>query len=175
MRLTPLDIHNHRFGRRFSGYDREEVDSFLRVVGEDYESLVQETNALHETIRRLEGRIDEVTADEKVLKEAIVSAQSVCDELRHTAVKEAELMIGAAEVRAEKILEASNRRAARLAEDIREMKLLRTRLAAAVRSTIETHLHLLEGLAEDPTRDPKLEEKVRYLANHAGARAHDTA
>ena len=49
-------------------------------------------------------------------------------------------MISEAEVKGEKILDAAHRRAAKLAEDIREMKALRSRLAVALRTTIETHL-----------------------------------
>ena len=39
----------------------------------------------------------------------------------------------------------------------------RTRLHAAVRATIETHLSLLDGLARDDQEDPELEQKVAYL------------
>ena len=40
------------------------------------------------------------------------------------------------------------------------MKNLRCRLAAAVRSTIGTHLSLLEGLAEDPPDERRLESTI---------------
>ena len=43
------------------------------------------------------------------------------------------------------------------------MKQLKTRLSAAVRATIETHLGLLEALAADPPDDPVLEGKIAYL------------
>ena len=32
MRVTPLDLRNHRFPRRWTGYAQEEVDEFLRDV-----------------------------------------------------------------------------------------------------------------------------------------------
>jgi hypothetical protein len=64
------------------------------------------------------------------------------------------VIVGEAEIRGEKVLEAAHRRAAKLAEDIREMRMVKTRLAAAVRSTIETHLSLLETLAAEPVEDP---------------------
>ena len=53
---------------------------------------------------------------------------------------------------------------AKLAEDIREMKALRTRLGAAVRTTIETHLAMLETLAASDVEDPVLDGKVSFLA-----------
>ena len=46
MRITPLDVRNHPFQRRFPGYDREEVDAFLGMVAEDYEGLAREAEGL---------------------------------------------------------------------------------------------------------------------------------
>ncbi|UCE87174.1 MAG: DivIVA domain-containing protein [Deltaproteobacteria bacterium] len=163
MRLTPLDIQNHRFATRIRGLDPEDVKQFLRVVAQDFESLVQENGMLHERVRQLEAKLEEHVANENSLKQTLVTAQSVSDDLRNTAVKEAEVLIGEAEVKAEKIIDAAHRRLSKLTEDIRQMKMLRTRIGAAVRTTIETHLSLLEGLAEDDPEDPLLDGKVAYL------------
>jgi cell division initiation protein len=163
MRLTPLEIQNHRFAKRFKGLDPEDVKQFLRVVAQDFESLVQENGTLHERVRQLEAKLGGHIANEHSLKQTLVTAQSVSDDLRHTAVKEAEVMIGEAEVKAEKVIDAAHRRLSKLAEDIRQMKMLRSRIGASVRTTIETHLSLLEGLAEDDPEDPMLDGKVAYL------------
>ena len=53
-------------------------------------------------------------------------------------------------MRAEKILDASHWRAARLAQDPGEIRALRCRLAEPLRSAAETHLALLETLELDP-------------------------
>jgi cell division initiation protein len=163
MRLTPLEIQNHRFATRIKGLDPEDVKQFLRVVAQDFESLVQENGTLHERVRQLDAKLAEHIANENSLKQTLVTAQSVSDDLRHTAVKEAEVLIGEAEVKAEKVIDAAHRRLGKLAEDIRQMKMLRSRIGAAVRTTIETHLSLLEGLAEDDPEDPMLDGKVAYL------------
>ena len=98
-----------------------------------------------------------------MLQETLTTAQRLSEDLKRTAMKEAEVMVSEAEVKGEKILDAAHRRAAKLAEDIREMKQLKTRLSVAVRAAIDTHLGLLEGLAENPPDDPLLEGKVTYL------------
>ncbi len=166
MRLTALDIRNHRFETRWRGYDPGEVDTFLRMASEDYEAVVREAEGLREKVRTLEARVEQLSAQEQTLRETIVTAQGLAEDLKRTAVKESEVLVGEAEVKAEKILDAAHRRAAKLAEDIREMKQLRTRLGAAVRSTIETHLALLEGLAGELPEDPLLDGKVTYLARN---------
>ncbi len=163
MRMTPLDVQSHRFGRRFSGFDPDEVQTFLRLVAEDYESLLHENESLRDRVRRVETRVEELLSDEKLLKETLVSAQALGEELRRNAVKESEMLMSEAEVHAEKILDASHRRAARMAEEVREMRGLRTRLASALRSCIETHLAMLASLEDDP-EDPVLQGKVSYLS-----------
>jgi cell division initiation protein len=163
VRITPLDVRNHPFQRRFSGYDREEVDAFLGMVAEDYEVVVRKAEGLQEQVIKLEVRVADLAANEAVLQETLTTAQKLCEDLKRTAVKEAEVVLGEAEIKAEKVLGAAHRRAAKLAEDIREMQQLRTRLAASVRAVIDTHLSLLDGLSADGPNDPILEGEVSYL------------
>jgi len=172
MRLTPLDIHNHRFSRRLRGVDPLEVEGFLQLVSEDYEVLIRDRDALAEQLRRLEGRVEELSRNERILQETLVTAKTLSDDLKKTALKESEVMIAQAEVKAEKILEAAQRRAARLTEDIREMKTLRTRLASSLRETIQTHLALIDTLgAADAAQGVDVEpDKVAYLARPARSR-----
>jgi cell division initiation protein len=165
--MTPLDVQSHQFAHRLRGYDPDEVNAFLRIVSEDYESLVLEAESQKDRIRRLEARLEELTAQEQLLKETLLSAQAMTEELRGAAEREAELRLAEVEVRAEKILDASHRRAARLAQDIREMRALRSRLAESFRSAAETHLSILETLEADPEQDPLIqglvEGTVAYL------------
>ena len=163
MRITPLDLQNHRFPRRVAGYAQEEVDDFLRLVADDYEAALREAEAQREQVTRLEQRVEELAVNEKILQDTLITAQKLSEDLKQTSIKEAEVIVGEAEVKGEKILDAAHRRAAKLAEDIREMKQLKTRLSTAVRAAIDTHLGLLEGLAANPPDDPLLEGKVAYL------------
>ncbi len=157
MRFTPLDIQDHRFATRLRGYDPAEVDSFMRMVAEDFEAAVREVEALRQRVRDLEARVEDLTGQEKSLRDTLVTAQTLSEDLKRTAMKEAEVTISEAEIKGEKILAAAHHRAARLSQDIREIKLLRSRLAIAVRTAIETHLALLEGLCQDPDDDPLLD------------------
>ena len=160
MRMTPLDVQSHQFAYRLRGFDPDEVVAFLRIVSEDYEGLVLESSAQQDRIRRLEARVEELSAQEHLLKETLISAKAMTEELRRTAERDAELRLAEVEVRAEKILDASHRRAASLAQDIREMRVLRTRLAESFRSAAETHLSLLQTLESDPEQDPMLQSIV---------------
>lgn len=167
MRFTPLDIQSHRFGRALRGYDADEVESFLRLVAEDLERSVREADELRDKARELETRVNELQDREETLKRTLMTAQQLSEDLRNTAAREAEVTVAEAEVKAEKLMDAAHRRLAKLSEDIREIRSLRTRLGGAVRTTIETHLALLEGLSEDPEEDPLFDGKVTYLPRAA--------
>ena len=170
MRVTPLDLRNHRFPRHWTGYAQEEVDEFLRLVAEDYEAVLRQVETQREQLIQLEARLEVLSANEQVLRDTLVTAQKLSEDLKRTAIKEAEVLVSEAEIQGEKVLDAAHRRAARLAEDIREMKYLRTRLSASVRAAIETHMGLLDGLSADDADDPILDGKVSYLT-HAPAKA----
>ena len=128
---------------------------------------------MRERNRELEIRIEGLTEREETLKRTLMTAQEVSEDLRNTAAREAEVMIAEAEVKAEKVIDAAHRRVAKLGEDIREMRSLRTRIASAVRSTIETHLALLEGLSEEGEEDPMHDGKIAFLAQAKPAPARE--
>jgi cell division initiation protein len=169
MRMTPLDVQSHQFARRLRGYDADEVDAFLRIVSEDYEGLVRESQSQADRIRRLERRVEELSAQEELLKETLISAQTMTEEVRRVAERDAEIRLAEVEIRAEKILDASHRRAARLAQDIRDMRALRSRLGQALRSAAETHLSILETLEADPEPEAAIDaggaRSVAYLSS----------
>jgi cell division initiation protein len=167
MRITPLDVRNHPFRKRLSGYDREEVDAFLQMVAEDYEGLVREAEGLREQVIKLEVRVEDLAANEAVLRDTLTTAQKLTEDLKRTAVKEAEVIVGEAEIKGEKVLAAAHRRAAKLADEIREMKSLRMRLSESVRAAIETHMSLLDSLSADEPEDPIADGKVSYLTRPA--------
>lgn len=176
MRMTPLEIQGHRFGRRLNGFDRDEVETFLRMVTEDYEEVLKENALKNDQIHRLEEQLDRLTKQEQLLKQTLMNAQTLTDRMRESADKECDVLLGEAEIHAEKIIDASHRRAARLAENIREMHGVRAGLAAALKSVIETHLGLIDGLTSDDENGDSLVEglvdgKITYLA--AGSRKRD--
>jgi len=162
VRLTPLDIQNHRFATRFRGLDPVEVESFLQLLSEDYEALLRERDALADRVRSLERRVEDLSLNEKILQDTLITAQTLSEDLKRTAMKESEVLVSEAEVKAEKVLDAAHRRAAKLAEDIRAMRQLRSRLAAALRQTIQTHLALLETLNTGGEEEAEA-EKIAYL------------
>ena len=114
-------------------------------------------------------RVDDLSRNESLLKETLVSAQNLGDELRHTAERQAEMTVSEAEIKAEKILDAAHRRAARLSEEIRELRGLRTRLASALRSTMDTHGSMVDAICGDETEETIVEGELIESPSSPGA------
>lgn len=63
MSITPQDITDKEFSRKFRGYDQEEVDEFLDKIYIDYEELVRYKDETERYIKRLEERLSYYTND----------------------------------------------------------------------------------------------------------------
>jgi DivIVA domain-containing protein len=95
MPFTPEEIANKRFVVALRGYDRDEVDSFLKEVGDEVGSL----------LRRVEGRSGAVAADVDVFGQFGAQIESIA----RSAVAAAEDIRVQAEHRAADILSAARR------------------------------------------------------------------
>ncbi|MFP6637636.1 MAG: DivIVA domain-containing protein [Nitrospinaceae bacterium] len=62
MRLTYLDILEQCFHDKFRGYNKQEVDTFLHLIADDFKSMAEETQELRQkldtiSLQELETRI----------------------------------------------------------------------------------------------------------------------
>ena len=158
MRMTPLEIQSHQFARRLGGFDRDEVDSFLQMVTEDYEALVIENAEHRERARRLEENLDASRSQEVLLRETLTTAQSMSERMRYVTEKECEASRIEAEQKATEIVRRAEREVARLEEDIRELRGLRTRAAQSLRSALGHHLRWVEQIEHGDQEDPRRPE-----------------
>ena len=62
--LRPRDIKNKKFKNGFSGYRKDEVDSFLKQVYLDYQELYVENLRLYEENDDLRIKVEDFTARE---------------------------------------------------------------------------------------------------------------
>src|SRR5690625_7838212 len=104
MPLTPLDIHNKEFTRKFKGYDEDEVNEFLDQVIKDYEMTIREKKDLEEKVNQLNEKLGHFTNIEETLNKSILIAQETVEYLKGNANKESKLNIKVVENIAERIL-----------------------------------------------------------------------
>lgn len=144
MKLTPLDIEQQQFRQVMRGWDPEEVRRFLGQVGDRVEELIRENTTLRDELRRLEQQVGEFRAHEGQLRQALVSAGRMGDEIKESARKEADLLRAEAELQAEKIVAGARDDVVRYAEQARDLRLQKARLLGELRTVVDAHRRLLE-------------------------------
>jgi cell division initiation protein len=155
MRLTPLDIRQHRFQTRFRGFDPEEVHVFLEAVVSDFEEVVRENAQLRRDVERVTREVDRLRSREKTIQETLTTAQQVVDQLKHTAIRESEVIVSEAQIQAEKTRREAQMQRSQLQREIIELEQLRERAEAEVRRALEDFLSMLGAYREARNRGSK--------------------
>jgi cell division initiation protein len=151
MKITPLDIDGHAFRTRMRGFDQEEVRSFLHLVSEEYEKVFSENLKLQEDLTSMEKLLEEHRERETTLRETLVTAQKVADDLKEQAQRQADLAVKEAELKADALLEGAQKRAAEIDGSLGGLRM-------------EHHLQLLELHEEKVTQDEKVQVMQRKAA-----------
>jgi cell division initiation protein len=136
-----------------------EVDNFLDLVANELEELLRENNRVKEEDRQKAARIQELEGAEKELRNALISAQQICEEMKNNARKEGELIIDEAKGNARKLVETAHSQAMQIEAEIAHLKRQRTELEASMKSVLETHMRMLEAIRENRTMGTPEKEK----------------
>ena len=102
--LTPLEIQKQTFARVLKGYSVEEVRGYLHLVAEEIERLLQSIDRLGRENAMLRADLEEHSERERILKDTLISAQKVSEEVKAVARKEAELIVKDAELLSERLV-----------------------------------------------------------------------
>lgn len=163
MKLTPIDVKSQQFSTCWKGYEPGEVRQFLEMVTADLEELTSENNDLKDDVKRLGSDLEEHIQREKTLSETIVTAQEMTREIEERASRKAALLLAEAELKGEKVIDAAHRRAARISEEIIELRRQRVSVEAALRSTLQSHLSIIDAREEENKSLDELDEKLKFL------------
>jgi cell division initiation protein len=158
MRITPMDMRQQRFKAAMRGYDRTDVVAFLTEAADDYEHAMREIDRLRGDLMRMEALLAEHRQRENNLRDTLLTAQRLSDELKDAAQTESKLIIREAQGRADLLLQKTQVRLEEMDHDINEMRLRRRDAEGAVEATIQALYRALEFM-----RDQELtrsEEKV---------------
>ena len=150
MEFSPLEITQREFGRKFRGLDPEEVQTFLEQIAEEMTRQLQENTDRAALIQRLEAQVRVHQEREDSLRNTLVTAQKMTEEIKTNAKREADLLVRDTELKAERLLEDAHRKLAHVQGEIAELKRQRDLFASKLRGLIKTHLELLEAEPDKP-------------------------
>ena len=135
--LTPLEIQKQTFSRVLKGYNADEVRGYLHLVAEEIERLVKDVDRLARENAHLREDLEEHNARERILKDTLLSAQKVSEDVKANARKEAELIVKDAELLSERLIAQAMSRVSDLERSIQDLKLERKAVRSRLQSTLD--------------------------------------
>ena len=144
MKITTIDIQQQQFkGKMFNGLDPDDVDGFLQTVAGEMENLIRENNELKELQSRHNREMAETSEREKDLREAMLAAHRVIEEMKNNAQKEASLILVDAELKAERIVADSERQLGELKARIEDIRRQKIQFEISLKSLLDSHARMI--------------------------------
>jgi cell division initiation protein len=156
MRVAPLDLRQQRFKTALRGFDKAEVVALLTEAADDYEHALREMDRLRQDVSRLESLLTEHRERESNLRNTLLTAQRLADEIKDAAQNEAKLIVKEAQGRADLLLQKAQVRLEEVERDINEMRLRRRGVEGSLEASIQALYHALEFIREQDRPDDRV-------------------
>ena len=144
MRITPLDIQQMVFKVSFRGYDKEEVNRFLEELAQTVESLNRDHAVQREKIIFLEQQLAELKRTEATLSNTLLSAQSLAEDVKQNAHREADLVIKEAELKAGELIRQARVELTDTQRDLSSLQKQRLLMIERLRASLRMFERLFE-------------------------------
>lgn len=148
MAISPLDVRNQTFKKKLRGYDADEVNLFLEEVADSMEETLKQKAEVESELIELRKKVANYAEIETGLKEAVLTIQGICDEVKLNAEKEAANIIRSAEIDSQAKISEAYALVERVARTHGDLVSKTLGVLAQVRSMFESHLALLGALEE---------------------------
>lgn len=176
--LTPVEIQNRVFKSGGLGYDKKDVDAFMKEIVDSYELIYREKMELADKVNVLNDALQNYKTIEKTMQKALMLAQKTAEETQETALRNAHAIEKEAMTKSEIIvsdakreLERIHQKTVQLCQQYEKYKLQFKNLAAAQIELLETEsfqIHMmdlptveLESLNKEelPEEEPEFNEE----------------
>jgi cell division initiation protein len=158
MKILPMDIQRQSFGQKFRGFDPEEVRAYLAIVAEEVAALQGDRDRLDQEVQNLKTLLDEHRQREVILKNTLLTAQRVSEEIKENARKQAENVVKEAEMQGDRLIELAQNRAHEVERSILDLRGWRSSLRTDIRAFVSRISQLL-----DLQEEVEVEDNLRFL------------
>jgi cell division initiation protein len=148
MSLTPVEIRHVNLGRRPFGYDRRVTDDLLSDIVTSFEQVWRERADLRDKMEELESELSRQKEIEGTLRNTLLSAERMADDVRTQARREADVIISEARATARDIVSGAETERERIHGEIRRLRTLEVDVRADYRAFLVSALDRLEGDTE---------------------------
>lgn len=170
MKVTPLDLRQQRFQTVMRGYDRGEVNAFLAEAADDYENALRENDRLRQDLSKAEAVLNEHRGQEKNLRNTLMTAQKLADDIKETAQHEAARILREAEGRTDLLLQKSQVRVEEVQREIDGLRMKRREVETSLEGIIATLNNTIGFVREQDSRH-RDEKILLHRPRHAESAA----
>ncbi len=164
MKLTPIEIKNQEFKKSMRGYDAVEVDTFLELVAEKFNELMEENQRLTKQNLIFETELKNYREVEKTLKATLKNVQESSQISKENSQKEAGLIKKEAELAAAQMLEKTRLQVLKMREEIVNLTNQKHSFINRLKHVLSSQMELLEVLETDDIDLKKIKNRTRPQA-----------
>jgi cell division initiation protein len=158
MKVTPLDLRQNEFRIVMRGYAREDVRAFLDDAADSLEQVMRDLDKLRDDMRKAEADLVDFRDREVNLRNTLLTAQRLADQIRENAEQEGKMIVREAEGRADLLLQKTQARLEEMEREIHELKLRRRDVEGSLEASISALTHALQFIRQKDQKDK--EERV---------------
>lgn len=115
--ITPLEIRQKEFEKGFRGYEKEQVDAFLKSLSQEWERMIGDYKNLEEKFKRAEQDVEKLREVESSLFKALKTAEDTGASMIDQANKSANLQMKEAKMEADTLVNDAKKQARDLIEE----------------------------------------------------------
>ena len=144
--LTPIDIQNQDFAVKLRGYDADEVDDFLDLIGADYEKLYKENIELRDKVSSLKNELEHYKQMEQTLQQSIMLAQKAAEDIEKNAAQKADVIMSEAQTKSQDAVRITEEELAKKRNELSRIKLEVEGFKARIKGNLSGILEIVEKM-----------------------------
>lgn len=180
MNISPKDILDKEFTRKFHGYDPQQVDEFLDEIIKQFESLIEENEnvvakneELKTEVSRLKSQSDKAGTMEERLMSTVLSAQRNATLYLERAEAQAAKVMDIANQNARTVLESTHLRVDAIKQEIAKYERVVADYKRRFKILLEEQAAYMEMHAVDTDQLTKTSSEVSRTISHLEQQMHD--
>ena len=138
-----------KFSTSFNGYNKSEVNSFVKDVAKEYESMLNNLKKRDEEITSLKQKLLQYQNMENTLNKALLIAEDTSSQIKKVARDESKAIIDEAKRNASRIVNDALLKAEKLEADGENLRKRIVIFKRKFKSIIETELETIDSIDED--------------------------
>lgn len=165
MKLTPLEIRKQEFRKAIRGFDPIEVQTFLEMVAEEYEKVLEENKSMNQRLIELQTKLQDYQETEKTLRETLLNVQEVKKQSEESSRRQADLIIKEAELKALEIMENARKQARQMREEVNWLKSQKESFINRLRHILISQIELLSVMEIDDAIPEEAKSFLKTVKN----------